>query len=825
MVKEETDDAFSIQNNTYTVKSVKSVFLLKRFKIKKKVLKYSFIGGMWYTKTHFTFQQDISLPYPFSTYYTFKILDIKKDGVIHRSTLYAKTPLFILQYNDSCIGISFDPVIHFNDTEIYPFISLEAGEDHFVISFSIFSAYDIKTKPYAWLGKGKKETISIPIKKGDTFRFNTKIYHDTSWQNIVQTYFESHVPTSISIQDPEKIFQHAKKALWRSYDHITGSFLQLPWREEPGFTFQNSSHSLLAYEAVRLDYFNQWYRTLKDPDFLKWGQELKKHFLDPNLSTTPSRKGEGEIWYNMTNLTKKGLAGYFYMDCGYSGYPGGQSTIVYHLLNYMRTNSDEKLLNRIQKTIQYIVSTQQENGSWPMAIHQEGLIKFRPEKLEKFTTSGGTGESVRALLHASEVFNDQSIKDSAERGLEALKTIYPICYHGLRDIGIQEPEAFSAVSIIHAFLDGYDRRKDQTLLDQAFIYAWYLAPWIYTYNTRHWHFSYTLHPISYSITPRVSPYETVWVVSLFLRLARYSKDTIWGRLARLCYISVLPYISETGGLSEGVFPIYNSTLQPIPMEQTFATVELMHASYQLMDRKKKQQIKTNILSKKSEFTMNKDDDTLHIYHGKELLCSFDSAQCKIIFLKNGSLGTNGITVAFNGPYKKTKKIKQKLKMSIRGPIGKYLLGAKDAKYAITGVKPPTKKKDETIDFFSDHITSHSIDILSQTEANLTAKSQYHQVTAQIHVGISKGKPTISIDPFEISVLSHDLEYTSIFAPVIDAKIKKVNDHTIQIDGCTIKGDFTNLQMEQGIAAIKQTCATNWTHGGVFSSKIDFIFDI
>jgi len=824
MVIEETDDAFLIEDDTYTVQKLKPVYLLKKIKIKKEDLKYSFIGGMWYTTDTFSLKQDISLPFPFSTYYTFKIPDIEHGSVLYRSSLYVKTPVFVIQYKETCTGIIFDPVIECKGSEIFPFISLEEDEKFYSISFSIFSSYDIKTKKYAWLGRGKKDTVSIPFEKKDTFRFKTKLVHKKSWQEIIQTYLEETIPTQTSINTPERVFKEGKKALWRSYDHLTGSFLQLPWRDQCGFTFQNSSYSLLSYEAVRLDYFNQWSQTIKDQDLLQWKVQLKDHFINPSLSTTPKEKGEGLIWYNMTNLTKNGLTGYFYMDCGYSGYPGGQSSIVYHLLSYIKNNPDVKLKKRIQETIKYILSTQKDDGSWPMAIRHEGTIRFRPEKLERFTTSGGTGESIRALLIASKLYSKKEYESAALHGLEYLKNTYPICFHGLRDIGIREPEAFSAVSIAHAFLDGYDHTNNNEYLEYAINYAMYLAPWIYTYDSRQWHLSYTIHPISYSITPRVSPYETVWVVSLFLRLATYSKNDIWERIARVCYLSVLPFVSETGGLSEGVFPIYDSSLQPIPMEQTFATVELMHASYQFMTNDRKSKIKKRSIQNNKDFEFKRENAVLDISYKGEVLCSIDAKKATIAYLKNVDLGTRGISLSFNGPYKLTKRIKQKIKSSLRGSTGKYILGIKDATYALTGVKPPKKQYTNKIDFFSDHIKSYSIEIISSNKASVKAASKYHEMQLTIETSLDNGKPVITIDPLIISILDHDLEYTSVYVPLIDAEVTKKGKDTIKIKGCTIKGDFPVFQEKEGMLAVDQILATNWTHGGIFTTKLHIIFD-
>lgn len=822
MYIEEIDEAFLITDDIYTIQEEKKYYLLKKIKIKKQGLRYSFLGGMWYTHDVFSFKQHISLPFPFSTYYTFKILDKEQENTVYRSTLYVKAPMFILQSATSCTAITFDPVIDINGHEIYPFICLEEDETYYMISFHLFTSYQIKIKENAWLGKGRKKTITFNISIEDTFQFKTEVREYLSWQDALKTFFKPYLRQSIPLPDVDKVFDKAKKALWRSYDDLTGSFIQLPWRDNPGFTFQNSSYSLLSYEAVRLDYFSNWSQTLKDSALLEWQQKIKKHFTNPLLSTRPWKKGEGLIWYNMTNLTKKGLEGYFYMDCGYSGYPGGQATTVYHLLHYLQQNPDETLQKRVHQTIRYIISTQQDDGSWPMAIRQQGIIRFRPEKLEQVVTYGGTGEAIRALLLASEIYNDDTYIEAAKRGLAFLTTSYPICYHGLRDIGIHEAEAFSAVSIINAFLDGYDATNNEEYLSQAFTYASYLITWIYTYNTKHWNLSYTFHPISYSITPRVSPYETAWVVSLFLRLSTYEDSSFWKNLATLCYHSVIPLISKTGGLSEGVFPHYQSSLKPLPMEQTFATVELMQASFQFMKKTGKEPTAKKQKRKDDDFEMKQDNDILTLFHKNIQICSLDVSQCKITYLKDVTLGPNGISLSFNGPYRKQKQIKQRLILPLRGQTGKYLLGVKDALYAITGVKAPKKSMHTTFDSFSKHVLSSSITIISNVQASIKIRSRFHEIDLSLRLSSSKDTIYIDIDPLNISVLTHDLSCDGVFIPVIDAPTHVIDDENIQIQGCLLKGHFSSITKKDGLVAIDRTYETNWTHGGVYSTSLHLI---
>jgi lanthionine synthetase-like protein len=821
MIYEKIDKDISCNKNKYTLLKSKEEYLLKQITIEKDQLQYAFIGGMWYTHEEFSFNDKISLPYPFSTYYTFKIIDKNYQNTRYRPLLYVKTPLLVIQLKKKCICVKFNPYIKHKGKDIFPFIGLYENDTSYIISFYLFSTYSIKTKKSEWLGRGKKETIQHSFKKNDSFKFSASVSYFDTWEKAVFDFFENKIDKQELIENPEVIFDHAKKALWRSYDDLTGSFLQLPWKTSTGFTFQNSSYSLLTYEAVRLNYFSKWYEKTKDRQFQIWKEKLRNHFTNQNLYTTPSKKGDGIIWYNMTNLTKKGLNGYFYMDCGYAGYPGGQASIAVYLLDYLTNNSDKELENIVKQSLTYLLSTQHADGSWPMAINQGGIIHFRKEKLSDYISYGGTGEAARALYQAYEMYHNKDYLKSAEKALAYLTTSYPISYNGLRDIGIMEPEAFSVVSIIYAFLDGYDLTNKNEYLQQAFTYATHLLTWIYMYDTSEWKMAYNFHPISYSITPRLSPYETAWIVTLFNRLSNYSKDPLWTQLAINCYNSVLPWISSTGGLSEGVFPHYQSTCKSLPMDQTFATVELMNASFPFIEKLKKD-LKTLEKDNNNHVSFETQGNVLQILFDKKMICKIDAASCQITKIKDVELGSNGITLSIQGPYQIKNKIKHYLVKRIRGSIGKYLLGIKDATYAITGVKPPHRKEKQQIDLISNHINSATIECISNNKAIIKCTTPYHNITFTIQVTLEKKDIVIAINPFIIEVCDHDLTTNSVIYPLIDGKITHKTNTSIELDGCILKGAFQNIVHIDQCTGIDQTLETNWTHGGIFKSSLTII---
>ncbi|MBS3801536.1 MAG: hypothetical protein KGY65_02170 [Candidatus Thermoplasmatota archaeon] len=816
-ITETIDSSFTHSNNTYTVTDKKEDYLLKTIRIpKKEAFSYAFLGGMWYSKNKFKLSfDDISLPYPFTTYYTIKILDKTIHDKHCRSAIYVKMPVCIIQLEKTCYLIEFDPVIKLNNQDVFPFIHLIEKTDSYEVSFYLSTTYTIKQKKSAWLGRGKKTTANHDIKPDDSFTFNTTITEYDSWEQAILSQAKKNLKTKHHdslTNNPKKVFTNAKNALWRSYDHKRGTFIQLPWRKSPGFTFGNSSYSLLSYEAIRLDYFSKWYQDTKDEDLNNWTNKLHDLFLNPALHTIPKKQGKGIIWYNMTTLTQKGLAGYFYMDTGYSGYPGGQATIDFHLLNYLLRKPNEEMKQLVNRSLQYILSTQQDEGSWPMAIKQEGILKFRPEKLQNVTSYGGTAESVRALLKGYTCFNDESMKDAALKGLQFLQDNNPICYNGLRDIGICEPEAFSAVSIINAFLDAYEQTNEETQLSMAKTYATYTLPWIYQWNSSNLAFFYNFHPISYSITPRLSPYETAWVISTYHRLNQHLKKDFWNQLNKELFNHVTSWISETGGLSEGIFPTGLTGFHRLPMEQTFATVELMNSAQTLCTNPITPNKKNEKQSKSKSVQLKKKGKTLLVLKENNPLFTVDASQAKITSINTASLSDIGISFSFYGS--NTKRLKRKIKQRLRGNIGKFVIGAGDARYAITGVKGPELSEDIHLDLFKNQIISSELVIQSDNTAQINCRSSVHILTINLSCSIVQQSVIVDMN-ITIKVNDHDLPTDQqILFPVIGAKPLKTLKNSIYFKGFSLTGDISTLVQTDSFTAINQTLASNWTHAGI-----------
>jgi hypothetical protein len=822
MIIENEDDCFSINKNIYTISNPKEGMILKKINIKKKPIEYFFIGGMWYSINHFSFENNISLPYPFTSYYTYKILDKNFNDILCRSLIYSKLPLIEIQFKDECISIKFDSTIRINNQDIYPFISLEEDDENYIITFFLFKKFFIKEKKNAWLGFGKKKKIELDINSGDKFDFSIKTNITKNWKDSIREIFNDVSYDEDIIINPVKIFKNGKKALWRSYDDITGSFLQLPWRKTTDFALVNSSYSLMSYEAIRLNYFYKWYKKFNDKQFLNWGLKLREHFTNPNLLINNPKIGKGIIWYNMTNLTRFGLKGYFYMDCGFAGYPGGQASIAYNLLESLNYHKDEEIELIVKKSMDYILSTQKKNGAWPMAIHQKGLLRFRPEKLNHFETHGGTAECIRALILGYKRFKDKKMSDAAKKALDFLISDNPICYNGLRDIGINEAEAFSAIISIDAFLDAYEFFNDKIYLKNALNYGYYTLTWFYLHNLKNKLYNFNFHPISYSITPRISPYENFWIISKYLRLYQITKDDFWKKIAIKTFNVGTNWITENGGVCEGVFPTSNNELKLLPMEQTFATIELMKASTNFI--KKIDTVKEKEIRSDDGFEIKQDNDLINIYIKHQKILSFNYKKCKIIYLKNSKLNKYGITFSFFGPYLLRNIITHKIKKYLRGDIGKIILGFSMVKYFLYGVNN-FQKTDKINIYLLENIKKKKYDAeIKNNYIKGFFETDYHRLNYTIKIKKFENKIHIFFNPIIVRLLKNDISCSKVIFPLIGDKCIKQDINQLYFSGFSLMGDFKKAIIKDDFSGIDQTLLTNWTHGGIYRGDFEIILD-
>lgn len=709
----------------------------KIFKIPKEKLVYFFIGGMVYNNK-FSLETGSKNQYPFTTYYMNKILDKKENGIRYRSLFYCKVPLICLQFKDrcECIELEFPKNIKGRDM---PFIGLKENRENYEIIIRHFPEITVRQKKQAWLGISRKMKF-----KPKTIKLKTIRYSKKNWKEAVLFYYKKQKVKKTKIKTDE-VMRNIRDALFRSYDNELGTFLQMPWSDSTGFCMDKYSYSLLGFEAKRLNYFQKLYEATGDPYFNLWVSRLEKLFLDPNLHTHTEN---GFVWFNMSHFNGKELKGTFYLDIGYAGYPPGQATISFNLGRYLQRSKNEKLKVLLKKNLNYIIKTQNNDGSWNTAL-PSGKIKKRNWK----RSEGSTAECTRALLLGYEMFGEEKFRTAALKSLNYLDRENIICKNVLRDIGIDEPEAFSAILVIGALLDAYDTFNKEKYLKKAEKYAVHTLTWFYRYGNLNGLF----HPISESITPRISPYESLMLVNTYKRLYKKNRQKIWDCISDQLFAKILDLRDKNNALSEGIFPDIVGKFHPLPMEQTFAAAELLYTSLNYGCYKHKE-------TKKEKINIEENEDYF-IVEG-----SVKVGKQKF-YLKTNN---RRIDLVFSRPYKNKSRLYTRFSNSLR--LLGLLNSARDFSYLVSGVK--SKRVSSNTENIEKYIENYNV--------HRTERSLLIEIKLPFH--------KIKIIIFKAGRLKMDIKIL-------------VGEHDLLCDRVIINGKDYTLD-------------TNWTNGGLFSKTLD-----
>ncbi len=729
--------------------------LLEKIDIPKregKELSYFFIGGMSYTRS-FGFQ-DSHNRYPFTTYYIDRIEDVVQEGVIYRSLFYCKLPLICLQFEGECECIEFELPATCGDKKVYPFVGLTETDSSYLIIFKHFPEFTLKHKNTAWLGRGKKRKI----KGSGEVDFKVKRYRTKDWIEAVQGFVDNtdlqksgyNLHTDVNPR-VNGLCWRSKEALKRSYDSELGTFLQLPWRESPSFVFSLYSYSLLSYEAVRLSYFSQLYHKTGDPDLNTWTKRLRELFVNTRLHRETEN---GLFWYNMAHYDGNKLTGYSYMDVGFAGYPGGQGLISRSLLEYLEREEDRDVEELVKKNLDFILSAQNSDGSWKAAIP---LKRFNPSSMMATwsRSEGATAENIRALIMAYKRYGDDRYTVAALKGLEYLQKKDPICRNVLRDIGLEEPEGYSAILAANAFLDAFEVFGDNKFREYAEVYAHHLLTFHYWYGEIFGHF----HPITESITPRLSPFESLMAVKAYKRVQKVTGDEFWNKLANILLNRTLELVDDNGGLSEGVFVKYDGGLHTLVMEQTFATAELLHTisdvdcyQYRPVERK----------------SIEVED-----VGDKIVVEGFVEISKHKLEVRDNKSGYS-LDIKMSKPYKLSSRVKTSFLNNLR--VLGLVAGVVDLKYLIKGVYPP--EEDVELQSLKEYVTGYRVNT-EDGEVRVEAELPYHRILIDIFKNTSDG---VLMD-LSIDVKGHDLKCNKVVI-----YLEEVYDETLK---------------------------TNWTHGGLY----------
>ncbi|MDY6778219.1 MAG: hypothetical protein SVU32_06110 [Candidatus Nanohaloarchaea archaeon] len=744
---------------------------------------------MRYSNGAMSLETEAVIEYPYTTYYRRKIMPVEYDGTVYRPLAELRLPLLVLQYRDRCDVFHLDPIIETEDATAYPFIGFNRERERFEVILP--RTYRRKRKQSEWLGIGATERVQNPVVR--EYEPDHRVVDD--WQDAVTSFYDQRLEErELSEEKLREIFQDARQALFRGWDEDLGTFLQLPWRDRPGFALDAYSYSLMANEAVRLDYFRQLYERTGEKQFAKWADRLEDLFKDESLYMKDLEHGEGLVWYNTATYDGNSLQGRFYLETGYYGYPGGQATIALHLLRALERSNDPDLEERVRESLEYILSTQQEDGRWPTTLRQEWELPFKRTRVDVRESEGATAECCRALMAAYERFEEEKFLESAFEGLETLADETPICYNGLRDIGTNETEAFSAFAVIHAFLDAYEIQGEERYLDQAETYAAYLSTWNYWYTDDRIDLRGINHPIAETITMRASPFETVLAARAFRRLAEATGAGLWERLYRLALDRGMDLVNRSGGLSEGRFFSYEEGFLPLETEQTFATAELLYTV-------------SNELSfddKRSAADEQGDDASIEQRDGAivlpELETVFDPASMTFRQLFGQE---SEARLEFAGPHTWRSRTGSRITGLLRGHD--LLLGLSDLSYLWEGIRPEESRY--TYRGVESFTNQPRIDV-GET-ASFTVDTGVYTIEGEISGSEAEKRLEIALS---IVTERHDLR--------CDGVRFSMPGFTQESDQLR-RGDVV-ARMEQAIPVSKGfdlSLSTNWTHGGIFEGEI------
>ncbi len=760
---------------------------------------YWFIGGLRYGEDDISIESESVIEYPYTTYYTKKILPFTQEGKKFIPLSEINIQLIVLQFEDYCLAAEIEPVVQTENGPAYHFIGYDAEEKR--IEIVLPEKIEKKEKKAEWLGKGDKKTYDNP----DIEDYQLEFKEFDNWKSAVQGKIQEetdNTSTEIRERNLSEEFRDSHKWLYRSWDDDQGTFLQLPWRERPGFALNEYSYSLTSNEAVRLNYFDQLSETSPSKDFSYWSNRLIELFKNPDLQKRDLKHGEGMAWYNTASFNGENLEGEFYLGTGYYGYPGGQSTISYNLLEYLKRNKDNELEKLVRENLEYILSTQKESGHWPAALKQEMELPLKEDDYYGLKSEGATGESVKALLKAGNYFDEEKYLEAARKGLQALETEKPICRNGLRDIGSEEVEGFSAFAVIEAFLEAYEVLGEEKHLEQAETYSLHLSTWTSWYNGEKFDLRGTCHPISETITQRISPFETVKAAKTFLKVSKYLENQIWEDLASEHLEKALKFRNSTHGMSEGIFYDFNDGLNNLETEQTFATAELLYTLKKFEEKHSEITIdqetaedfdsgkKPEIDVTGTEITV--DEDTV-----------FDIDRIGFSKIKGEKIDHE---LCFKGPYNLKSSLRSKTFSKLRK--SKFFLAPKDLSYLWTGIKPKELSAPETC--------------FSEIEKNITTEVENDKVSFSVETDIYRISGKVSAFENEVKI---DLEITTDKHDLICEKVILETSKTP--DNQSIAGEDFKLYLdnsEDSAEGFDLSRKANWTDGGMYQGSLKLELD-
>ena len=754
---------------------------------------YMFIGGLKYMEKG---EERSAVPYgktgfPYDRYYSQRILHRKERDGIFVSSIYTKMPLVLAEKSGKYLYVHHEPIIFSkNGVRLISFIKLSDE-----LRLSIFGEYDYLFKDTPWLGRGKKRKKRTALKKGDVVEIRVRIREGNgNWISGIKDYLGNLPDIKVDGSPLSRI----KKAFRRCYNAGFGCFMQLPYKNSTGFLFSDYSYNLMAFEAMRLNIFHKAWKLTGDDEYKEWVGALRNLLKDPKFSIKTEL---GRVWYNSSVSDGKELRPFTYLGDTYGAYPGGQAEIAYNLMEYRMDSGDKGFDALIKETLEYIMNTQNSDGSWPMA--RKDTIKCPRPKTTKRKSVGNTAACVKALALAYMIYNDERYLKHAKRGAEWLDMKYPKGFNAVLDAGIDEVEALSAIYVIDAFIEMWKDTKDERYAESAERWAYHSLTWLYLWDTKELDIKYMMGPFSATITPRASPYETVMLSNALHRLHEISGDGFWKRMSDILLRRAMDFTERDGGLSEA-YSINENGLVGIPVEQCFASTELLRAYLRLPIKHDKREKKEVHRYERPEI---KGREVL--VNGKEMIELRENGMIRLFDKIDMGFSFYDVYSERQRKSLKRHRLARKLgKISLIREIPAIFRGYGDRKREKGMI--PWEKVEKRWDMGLDGNGVYTV-----------FGAEFHRIELNILIGNDE----IAIR-MNIRVLSDDLYMSHhILAPYFKKTGKVLGKNGIigfQLGNETIRVssmDGMEVSDIDGVIGFDTTLESNWSHQGVFSTEI------
>lgn len=523
---------------------------------------FAFIGGMFYARgPRFSLTQEERLPFPFSTYYKFKVPPIEQDGKVYCASLYSKMPLMGLQTDSLALAIAFPPFVKMHRGEMPTFLAFSSEKGTVTFSLAVVEGFPVTEKADGWWGlRGRNLWASSTLEEGDGGELELQFFVGPHFSQCQEAFIATHHERLKGLEplEPETVKRGLFKALPfynRIYDQVNKTYLHFPFKDRAGFDSTAFKYSSIGDEVGKLLLFHKVGACLKDQEFREREKELRGQLLQGSRFV---KREDGVVWHSTTCHDGKGLRAFTHHGTGFVGFPTGMSTIALNLLEYSQLTEDREMLDLALSTLRWIRAQQRADGAWPATVEvfEDRLKGLKKPKVHDDKPSvAATAESVRALLAAYRCTGEEALLPEAARGLAFINTEASLfnARGYLRDLDPEENDGLSAQSCIHANLDYCHVTGDSSSLKWARLWADYALQFFYWWNFKGLDPFLAFDGLCHTLCPRIDSWGCLLMGMAFHRLGQISQEDIYTTVAQRCFRIIERLQEADGGLCESWF--------------------------------------------------------------------------------------------------------------------------------------------------------------------------------------------------------------------------------------------------------------------------------